>query len=143
MEELQNVTVTVPIRRLPEFYAMLGRLLADDDPEKPASAEMDLVRFADADIETVVRWWALLSAPARRVFEFLALSPGVMTDGSEIAAACQIGSPNGVAGTLSWPGRHATKLGLQFPLHWHSDVGKYSMDSDVSHLIELAKQAAE
>jgi len=143
-ESVQQVSVAVPTSRLPEFYEMFGRWLGGEPGpaggvgEHPAD---NLVPFAEGSVESVADWWKMLTKPAKRVFVLLAAEPGTQHSGSEIAEACEIDKgANGVAGTLSWPGKHAyNRFGLSFPLNWDREAQKYSMDSNVATLIQKAR----
>ncbi len=143
-ETYQQISVAVPTARLPEFYEMFGRWLAGEPEPGGVAGDVpnaSLVPFAEGSVESIVEWWKMLTKPAKRVFVLLAEEPGTQYNGSEIADACEIDKgANGVAGTLSWPGKHAyNRFGLSFPLNWDRETQKYSMDPDVAALIKQAR----
>jgi hypothetical protein len=141
IEQFQQVSVLVPVGRIPEFYEMYGRWLAHgpevvDVVSKPAQ-NTGPVKFADGTMEAVAAWWEILTMPAKRIFLLLAETPGVPYTGGEIAEACEIeNGASGVAGSLSWPGKFARdRFGLELPLNWDKESQKYSMDADAAALI--------
>jgi hypothetical protein len=143
-ESFQQVSVAVPTSRLPEFYEMFGRWLGGEPEPGGGVGDLpgaNLVPFAEGSVESIAEWWKMLTKPAKRVFVLLADEPGTQHSGSEIAEACEIEKgANGVAGTLSWPGKHAyNRFGLSFPLNWDRETQKYSMDPDVAALIQQAR----
>lgn len=140
-QAFQQVSVAVPTPRLAEFYEMFGRWLAGGQLDASDGSVRGAVPFADASIESTVEWWKMLTKPARRVFLYLAENPGTNHTGAEIAKACEIEKgANGVAGTLSWPGKHArNRFGLAFPLSWDRETQEYSMDPNVATLIQRAR----
>jgi hypothetical protein len=143
LKDLQQVTVLVPASRLADFHAMYARWLAEAETTRgsspPPSKKAD-IPFAEATPDIVRQWWELLTPPARRVFAYLAEHPGVHFSGDELAEYCQIDSGSfGLAGTLSWPGKHAkNRFGLKYPFDWDEEAGKYSLSSDVAALIRQA-----
>ena len=124
---LIDVTIKVPASQVGAFYRMAGewlqgRLVAGRSPERAAVTAWGLDPDADrACARTIVD---KLSGNARSLFEHLLRSDAPVTS-AELAEALGFPADKGasmVAGTLAWPGRHATAAGREFPVHF-SDEG--------------------
>lgn len=134
--ETQDVTVRVPTDRLGEFYEMFGRWLQGNSDAGSVEEEVEQSPFAEATPAQVAEWWTKLKPAAQRIFTFLATHPGQRFSGTELAEAARIvKGPAAVAGTLSWPGKHAYRMGLGFPLEWETEEQKYWMSTPVAKLL--------
>jgi hypothetical protein len=143
----QRITVAVPTGRMAEFHLLVSRFLLDEDTglDEGSSPNGELQAFAESSVETVTEWWGMLSTPAKRVLFLLAQEPGHRYTGAELAEACEIANgANGLAGTLSWPGKHArNRFGLKLPVNWDREDQEYWMDQPVATLIQQAAGAGE
>lgn len=136
LEQIVPLTVAVPVSRMAEFHLLIARFHAADDTAE-TSLEHDRLPFEEADQDDVSAWWGMLSEPARRVLELLARHPGERYTGTDLAAKCGIEhGANGLAGTLSWPGKYAkNRFAMQFPVSWNRDSQEYWMTEPVAQRI--------
>ena len=113
------------------------------DPENRSVNLGFVSKIASIDVVDDLTLEFTLSDPWAGFPWVLADEPGTQHSGSEIAEACEIEKgANGVAGTLSWPGKHAyNRFGLSFPLNWDRETQKYSMDPEVATLIQQARSS--
>ncbi|EMD30232.1 DUF6416 domain-containing protein [Amycolatopsis azurea] len=141
-----DVTVKVPEDRIPEFYSMFGRWLADPaafEVLPTEETEVDLVEWSrsDGDLAKVV--WGKFSDKAKALFSTLMDKPGARFSGDELGRL--LGLPNGkhgVAGVLGWPGRHCQAVGRTWPWAWEYPEGenaRYWMTDEVAALFRRAR----
>src|SRR5262245_2559581 len=126
-----NVPVMVPEERLSDFYAMYAAWLSGSASANPeaqrspseAAGQADLPPWTAEDGDLARQVWSKLSQPAKRLFSTLIDSPGEHLSGDDLAERAEI--PNGrqgVAGALSWPGRHCVAVGREGFWWWDSTV---------------------
>jgi hypothetical protein len=143
-----DVTVKVPEDRVGEFYEMVGRWLrseelADDALGPPVTGLKDWTDSQE-DLALARVVWGKLSPRGKAIFSLLIDHPGEKVSAEELARACDI--PNGrygVAGALSWPGRHCAAVNRHHPAGWQEGFddcgGLYWFEPEVADLFRRVR----
>lgn len=126
-EPLVDVTIKVPASEVGAFYRMAGEWLQGRSSPRTGAGPNTVAPWGvdpDGDRECARVIAGKLSANARGLFEQLvrADSPVTSTDLAEALGFPADKGASMVAGTLAWPGRHATTAGREFPIMF-SDEG--------------------
>ena len=133
----QEVTVPVPIDRVPEFYRWFGSWLLGVT-EKPApESVVDHQPWTSDDTEKALEVSNKLSVTARKIVDLLIDHPGARLHWNEIAERLEIEKGKyGIAGALAWPGRHSYAVNREMPVRFESakDGTYYWMEPIVAKL---------
>ena len=145
---MQEVTVAMPVERVPEFYQMFGQWLAhntgvgvDTTHLTPDQANRDIWHPKDGHAATIV--WSKLSISAKLIFRRLMESPGEKVSARELAEIAEIDAGrNGVAGALAWPARHCYAVGREFPIRFEEsgDTSSYWIFNTPAQLFHEADE---
>ncbi|MGH2652818.1 MAG: DUF6416 domain-containing protein [Actinomycetota bacterium] len=137
MGDLIDVIIKVPLERIPEFYRDHGRWL--ESPPEVGSVGT-LLDWEPDDLDRATELWELLSQHARALIEFLLDHPG-MARAQEVVQALGLANEFVLAGTLSWPRRHAATLGRRLPISAEEtpDGTYYWLDDVTKELLREAK----
>lgn len=119
-----DITVKVPEDRVPEFYSMYGTWLSSPAPVEPLvdsqpQGDAGHLPWTDADGDLAAIVWDKLSDTAKGLFSTLVDNPEQRFSGDELSE--MLGIPNGkhgVAGVLTWPGRHCFAVNRSWPWSW-------------------------
>jgi hypothetical protein len=143
-----DVTVKVPEDRVGEFYEVVGRWLTGEELASgplgaPVTGLKDWTDSQD-DLPLARVVWEKLSPRGKAIFSLLMDHPGEKVSAEDLASACDI--PNGkygVAGALSWPGRHCAAVNRHLPPKWQEGSddsgGLYWFEPEVADLFRKAR----
>jgi Family of unknown function (DUF6416) len=143
-----DVTVKVPEDRVGEFYEMVGRWLTGEELAVGAlgSPVTGLKDWTDSpeDLTLARVVWEKLSPRAKAIFSLLMDNPGEKVSAEDLASACDI--PHGiygVAGAMSWPGRHCAAVNRHLPVKWQEGSddsgGLYWFEPETADLFSKAR----
>lgn len=120
MDDLRDVTVSVPADRLADFYehfAVWLRGATVRSPQATAGSSADTAPWdPTTDAAVALAAWKAFPPRARQIFGTLIDHPDERYTGEQLAEIHDI--PNGmygVAGALAWPGRRLRRLGRPLP----------------------------
>jgi hypothetical protein len=119
---LVDVMATIPERRLGAFYQLVGRWLAEEQPE---DAVTDTPRGprnwtdSEEDLALARSVWEKFSPVAKALFSLLMDQPGHRVSGEDLATTLNIpNGKSGVAGVLAWPARYCAAVNRDGPWWW-------------------------
>ncbi|UQU62534.1 DUF6416 domain-containing protein [Couchioplanes caeruleus] len=138
-----NVTVSVPEDRVPEFYSMFGRWLAEA-PDAIAGQEIEQKEWGSEDVELAKAVWKKFSPTAKALFKTLMSRPDDQFDGDELATMLNLDKgKHGIAGVLAWPSRHCFAAGRKWCWTWGYPDGETAVYWMTKEQAELFRQVAD
>jgi hypothetical protein len=151
----KQITVSVPEKRVPEFYAWFAEFLTAE-PGTASPSERGRHGHRGRRLRSEASPWSAddgdqaawlyhkLAPQARELFDLLLDAPGERFAGEAIARRLSLekGS-HGVAGILAWPGRYSRHLNRVLPIdtEGRADGGTdYYIDPDTAAIFATARK---